>query len=186
MSERYPYRAMDDPRATEEIARRRAQFDEAVIRFRGELLRYLLRRTRDAELAADLTQETFSRMLVYRDAPDIGSHTSLMYRIAHNLLLERQRARHRRHASQHVPLSLAEPLCADEPSAEEWADARSLEQSLRRALIALPPKRRLAFVLSRHDGLTYSQVAATMGISVKMVEKHISEALLAFRSAVEE
>ncbi|MGN6384031.1 MAG: RNA polymerase sigma factor [Dyella sp.] len=186
MSERYQYRAMDDPRAAEEIARRRAQFDDAVISFRDELLRYLLRRTRDAEVAADLTQETFSRMLVYRDAPDIGSHALLMYRIAHNVVLERQRARHRHHASQHVPLSLAEPLCADEPSAEEWADAQSLEQSLSRALSALPPKRRLAFVLSRRDGLTYPQVAATMGISVKMVEKHISQALLAFRSAVEE
>lgn len=149
MSKRYQYRATDDPSAVEEVARRRTQFDEAVIRCRDELLRYMLRRTRDAETAADLTQETFSRMLVYRDAPDIGSHASLMYRIAHNLVLERQRARHRHHASQHVPLSLAEPLCADEPSAEEMADARSLERSLRRALIGLPPKRRLAFVLSR-------------------------------------
>lgn len=186
MSKHYQDRAMDDPRAAEEIARRRTQFDEAVIRFRGELLRYLLRRTHDAEVAADLTQEAFSRMLVYRDAPDIGSHALLMYRVAHNLVLERRRARHRHHASQHVPLSLAEPLCAHEPSAEELADARSLERALRRALIALPPKRRLAFVLSRRDGLTYPQVAAAMGISVKMVEKHISQALLAFRSAVEE
>lgn len=74
--------------------------------------------------------------------------------------------------------------CADKPSAEQVADAQSLERPLRQALIALPPKRRSAFVLSCRDGIIYPQVAATMGISVRMVEKYSSQALLAFRSAI--
>lgn len=185
MSRRDQHGAVADSRSIEEIARHRAQFDEAMTSSRDELLRYLRRRTRDDETAADLTQETFSRMMVYRDSPNIESHTLLMYRIAHNLVLELQRSRFRRHAAHHVSLSLAEPLHAEEPEVEEIADAWSLDQLIKRALLELPPKCRLAFKLSRFDGLTYPEVAAKMGISVKMVEKHISKALLAFRAAVE-
>lgn len=173
------------PGSVEEASRRRVQFDEVITRSRDELLKYLRRRTRDAETAADLTQETFSRMMVYRDAPNIENHALLMYRIAHNLVLELQRSRHRRHASQHVSLSFAEPLSTGEPPMEEITDARlALDLLLKRTLLELPPKCRLAFKLSRFDGLTYPQVAARMGISVKMVEKHISKALLACRAAV--
>jgi RNA polymerase sigma factor (sigma-70 family) len=178
--------APGDLGSVEETARRRARFDDAMTRARDELLTYLRRRTRDEETAADLTQETFSRMMVYRDAPNIENQGLLMYRIAHNLVLELQRSRYRRRAAHHIPLSLAEPLYADEPPVEEIADALSLDLLLKRTLIELPLKCRLAFKLSRFDGLTYPQVAAKMGISVKMVEKHISRALLAFRAAVEE
>ncbi|UUF04629.1 sigma factor-like helix-turn-helix DNA-binding protein [Xanthomonas hortorum] len=52
-------------------------------------------------------------------------------------------------------------------------------------LPALPPRCRQAFILNRIDGLTYPQVAAAMGISIKMVEKHISRALAACRAAMQ-
>jgi len=164
----------------------RLQFDEAMTAHREELLRYLQRRTRDGDLAADLTQETLSRMMVYREKSRIESYELLMYRVAHNLVLEHQRARHRRHASDHVSLSVVGPIRAEETPVDEIADAQLSLELLRRALVDLPPRCRLAFVLSRFDGLTYSQVATRMGISVKMVEKHISRALLAFRAAVGE
>jgi RNA polymerase sigma-70 factor (ECF subfamily) len=186
MTQRDPHGAPDEPGSAEAGGRHRAQFDEAIRGFRAELLGYLRRRTRDAETAADLTQETFSRMLAYRDAPNIESHALLMYRIAHNLVLELQRTRGRRHAARHVSLGQAGPLYAAGPPVEEIVDARrSLDLLLRRTLVELPPKCRLAFKLSRFDGLTYPQVAARMGISVKMVEKHVSRALLACRAAVE-
>lgn len=182
----------DRPLATEKLAsaeeteRLRSQFDEAVTTHRDELLKYLHRRTRDADLAADLTQETLSRMMVYRETSKIESYELLMYRVAHNLVLEHQRARHRRHASDHVSLSVVGPLRADETPVDEIADARLSLELLKRALIDLPPKCRRAFMLNRFEGLTYPQVGAKMGISVKMVEKHISKALLAFRAAVRE
>jgi len=41
----------------------------------------------------------------------------------------------------------------------------------------LPPKCRQVFLLSRAQRMTYPQIAVHCGISVKMVEKHISHAL---------
>ncbi|MDT7819168.1 sigma factor-like helix-turn-helix DNA-binding protein, partial [Xanthomonas hortorum] len=52
-------------------------------------------------------------------------------------------------------------------------------------LDTLQSRCRQAFTLQRIDYLTYPQVAAAMGISIKMVEKHISRALAACRAAVQ-
>jgi DNA-directed RNA polymerase specialized sigma24 family protein len=41
----------------------------------------------------------------------------------------------------------------------------------------LPPKCQQVFLLSRAQRMTYPQIAVHCGISVKMVEKHISHAL---------
>ena len=46
------------------------------------------------------------------------------------------------------------------------------------AIESLTPRCRQVFLLSRVKGLSYSEIAAQCEISVKMVEKHISHALL--------
>lgn len=186
MSER-EYRKSDEQRSLDEKAQRRAEFDAEVMPYRDELFRYMRRRTGDPDTAADLTQETFSRMMVYRDAAHIADRWLLMYRIANNLVLEYQRAGYRHRASRHVSLDDVEPLSANDPPVEEIVDARiAVELLFKHTIAELPPKCRQAFRLSRVEGLTYPQVAARMGISVKMVEKHITRALQSCRAAVGE
>ncbi|WP_386137652.1 RNA polymerase sigma factor [Xanthomonas arboricola] len=164
----------------------RARFDQAVTALRGELLRYMRRRIRNPDTAADLTQETLLRMLYYRDASDIQSYTLLLYRIAHNVVLAHGRMRRSQRMGQHVSLEVAGPLAASGASVEQCVDARRTLQRLHRhTLVTLPPRCRQAFALNRFEGLTYPEVAAVMGISVKMVEKHLHRALAARRAAVE-
>ncbi len=164
-----------------------ADFDTALVEHRPELLRYLRRRLGDGEAAEDLAQETLSRMMKYRQARDIDDRRLMLFRIANNLVLEFQRARGRHRAAAHVSLADAGPLPAEGPSTETIVDAqRAVDLLLKHTITGLPPKCRLAFMLNRFDGLSYPQVAARMGISVKMVEKHITRALLACRAAVGE
>jgi len=163
----------------------RDAFDAALTEHRDELLQYLRRRLRDGETAADLAQETLTRMMRYRDAEDIEDRKSMLFRIANNLIFEHHRVRRRHYANQHVSLDDSLSLRAAEPPVEVMVDARqAIDKLLKRTLVELPPRCRLAFMLSRFDGQSYAQIAARMDISVKMVEKHITKALVACRAAV--
>lgn len=162
-----------------------AAFDAALAEHRDEIFQYLRKRVVDREMAADLLQETFTRTMKYRHANDIQDYRLMLFRIANNLIFEYHRTRKRHHAGYHLPLSEMEQLQANEPSVESTIDARrAIDTLLKKTIIELPPKCRLAFMLSRFDELSYPQIADRMGISVKMVEKHITKALLACRVAV--
>jgi RNA polymerase sigma-70 factor (ECF subfamily) len=167
----------------EEEAECRAEVTLAEVR--GELLTYLRKRLGDRELASDLTQEAILRMMKSPTAAEIEDRRAMLFRIAHNLVLEHRRSEYRHHSSQHVSIDEVAPIRTDHPAMEEMLDAsQAIDQLLTRTISQLPPKCRLAFMLNRFDGLTYPQVAARMRISTKMVEKHVARALAACRLAV--
>ncbi|MCD9026717.1 RNA polymerase sigma factor [Luteimonas sp. BDR2-5] len=173
----------ETPRPLDEEAGDRAAFDAELAQHRDGLFRFLRGRLGDTEAAADLTQEALSRMMKYRDAPEIEDRRLMLYRIANNLLLEVQRVRHRHQADRHVPLEEAGQIGIDQPTVEEIANARQvIDRLLTRTIAGLPTRCRIAFLLHRIDGLTQLQTAARMGISVKMVERHIARALEACRA----
>ncbi len=90
----------------------------------------------------------------------------------------------RRCVNDHVALDVAGSLHApDRPQVDRVADQDALVR-LRRAVARLPPKCQLVFMLSRFDGLSHRQIASKLGISAKMVEKHIARALIACQAAV--
>lgn len=59
--------------------------------------------------------------------------------------------------------------------------ASELEQKIREAIDKLPLERRRIFVLSRYEGMSYKEIAATLDISVKTVENQIGRALKLLR-----
>lgn len=159
-------------------------FDAVLARCRPELFNYLGSRVHDDEVAADLVQETYSRAMKYRDDPALEDARLMLFRIANNLFTDYVRHRRRHHANDHVPLEEAGPLPADDRPQEDRVAAEQALATLKRTITELPPKCRLAFTLSRFEGLSNAQVAQKLEISVKMVEKHITRALIACRDAV--
>jgi len=66
------------------------------------------------------------------------------------------------------------------------ASARQDAEVSLRAIEALPEKIRRAFVLSRFEEKTYSEIATVLSVSVSSVEKYIIEALKSLRMALDE
>jgi RNA polymerase sigma-70 factor, ECF subfamily len=69
--------------------------------------------------------------------------------------------------------------------AEQAVTAGELSSAIDAAIGNLSDRCREVFLLNRQQGLSYPQIAATLQISVKTVEIHMSRALSALRQALE-
>lgn len=150
-------------------------------RYHTELLNFLCRLVGDRDTAADLTQESFVRVL---SAQSLGQAVveprALLYRVARNLVVDQhRRAQVRCHADLDA---IAEDQLPAAPRHLQPEDALASQQVIRAylaAIEALPPRCREAFVLFAFDDLSHADIARRMGISVSMVEKHIIRAMVA-------
>jgi len=148
----------------------------------GELTRFLSRRVASNELAADLGQEMFLRM-IERDIPveDIRHPRGYLFRIAHNIAAEAWRSpRWGSDADAVDDLSLGE-----DASPEALLEQRETIAILLEAIENLPPRCREVFLLHKYEGLSYGEIAEKLGIGRSAVEKSMMRALAACRQALE-
>ena len=76
-----------------------------------------------------------------------------------------------------TPSTRPRAIASETPDVETGLIRRQDLAAAAAVIRALPPKTRDAFLLHRFEALTYRQIAARLGVSVSMVEKHIAEAL---------
>lgn len=155
-----------------------AAFDANLERLHAELLRYTRSRVNDIEVAADLVQEACLRVMRYRGTLGSESLRSMLYRILNNLLADHWRRAQTRFTHAHVPLD-AEPIPALGPLPEDALADEERMAALKRAIMALPPKRRQILILARLHGKSHSEIARECGITVSTVEKHLARAIVA-------
>lgn len=153
------------------------QVTESFRELYAPILHFLRKRTDNACDAADMTQDVFTQWLGYQDRAKVEQPRAFLFQVARNLLRDHWRRKQVRQAAhgdetEHEPLSDEK----DEPMAAVQRQQR-LDQ-LKTVLAELSPRRREALVLHRFEGLSQTQIAERMGISVSMVEKHIAFALL--------
>ena len=150
-------------------------------RYHRELLNFLTRLVSDRDAAADLTQESYVRVLaVQRSGQAIADARGLLYRTARNLVIDRhRRAEVRRHDDIDALADVDQPLAPTHLQPEEFCASGQHAQAMVTVIESLPPRCREAFVLNRFEGLSHQQVADRMGISKNMVTQHVVRALLA-------
>lgn len=145
---------------------------------REELHAYLTRKLRNADIAADLTQETFLRFAECRKTDGgaaVGHQRSYLYRTAHNLAIDHLR-REQRRKTESCESALA--VAVDEsPSPEDIVGGRDDLALVRAALMELPERTKQVFILTRMNGLTYAEAAERLRISDSSVQKHLAKAV---------
>lgn len=152
-------------------------------RFRGPLMSFFMRRTRDHSLAQDLTQETLLRVIAAQQARQVEQPESYVFTVATNLLRDRKRLQARVDPLSFMPIDhdlsteLEKHLVEDLSPERVLLSKDSLDDVLR-TLGELGERTRDIFILFRLEGMKQKDIAALYGIGQSTVEKHVMRATL--------
>lgn len=149
------------------------------------LHKFLTARLRCKEAAADVVQETYLRMLSLDDAQAIRHPRAFLYRTALNLVTDNHRKQQARGECAADWESL-ELIPSPEPAPYAVVLAQQRLNLLRSIIAELPPKCRAVFLLHKFNDIPHAEIAARLGISRNMVEKHIINAMLHCRRRMDE
>ena len=146
----------------------------------------------DRDEALDLSQEVFLR--VFRTIYRFRGQSSLrtwIYRIAVNQARNRHRFWRRRHRADQVSLDQhiathGELLSSGESKPDRMFAQKELAERLQRALDHLPFDQRTAIVLREIDGLSYEEIAFSLGVAVGTVKSRLTRARQALRLELHE
>ena len=153
-----------------------AAFDAVYDAFRARLYAFLARLSRRRDVAEDLVEETWLRLVASaaRLAPDTRLGPWL-FTVARNLYFSACRSRLLEETMAGDLLGLW-PVVGRRPSPFEEVAASELERRLERALAALPPAAREALLLVGVEGLTPSEAAAVCGVTPEAFRQRLSRA----------
>jgi RNA polymerase sigma factor (sigma-70 family) len=157
-------------------------WDEVVREHSPRVYRLAYRLSGNRQDAEDLTQETFIR--VFRSLAEYtpGTFEGWLHRITTNLFLDQVRRR-RRIRFDALPED-TERLPGRAPSPEQVYVDTHLDPQIQAALDALPPDFRAAVVLCDIEGLTYEEIAATLGVKLGTVRSRIHRGRVQLREAL--
>jgi RNA polymerase sigma-70 factor, ECF subfamily len=163
-------------------------FEEALGRHQHEIMRFLMRMTRDRNDALDLFQETWLR--AYRAYPKLDSEQGLrpwLYRIATNLCRNRARDNFRRArviSNGDDPTDSDHHLASasDSASAARGGDGPEGMLHLRRAIAGLPHKQGQALTMRKFAGLEYEEIGAELKCSADSARASVYQALKKLRA----
>ena len=158
---------LSSPRCSTGSVRDALDVEALTGRYGPMVLRRCRRMLRDEDEALDACQDVFVRLLEHRTSLDDRYPSSLLYRIATNVCLNRIRDRGRRPTTSADEL-IASIAAADVPGA--GSDAKLLLDWLFRRQ---PESSRAIAVLHYVDGLTHEEVAQRTRLSVSGVRKRL-------------
>jgi RNA polymerase sigma-70 factor, ECF subfamily len=146
----------------------------------------------DRDEALDLSQEVFLR--VFRTIHRFRGQSSLrtwIYRIAVNQARNRHRFWRRRHRADQVSLDQHVAAHGEFQSGGELTPDRMLAQKqlaerLNHALEHLPFDQRTAIILREIDGLSYEEIAFSLGVAIGTVKSRLTRARQALRLELRE
>lgn len=150
-----------------------------------EIQRVLQKSGHGSDVAEDLTQDAFVRLLASETSQQAENPRAYLHKVAKNLAVDR----HRR--EQVVPMDAIgedsyQTLADEAPGPEKIIADRQQLALLQRRLAALPQPMRRAFELYRLNDMTIAEVAVELDLSVSRTWTLIRQAYLQLRAGLDD
>jgi RNA polymerase sigma factor (sigma-70 family) len=151
------------------------------------LEKYLTRKLDNPEDAAEVAQETFLKLHRMSHPETLDNARAFLFQVATNLAVDQLRRRKLQFRFLKIERDQVEfgeqtDINASGVSPEQILGAQQKLSAMFSAVDELPLKVKQAFLLHRRSGMSYSDIAREMGVSVSSVEKYILQALKHCRS----
>ncbi len=160
-------------------------FDILYARHRAPLYRYLVRQSHDRELANDLFQEVWGKVIAQRARYEPrAKFQTFLYTVAYNCFIDhcRRRAiRPKLAEDEDADLSV---LASDSDSPDQGAERIELGDQLRTAIASLPAEQRDAFLLYEESGLSVNEIAVVTGVGSETAKSRLRYAVAKLRTAL--
>lgn len=148
-------------------------------RYYADLVRFSFHMTKSIEVSEDIVQDVFIK--VWEGRKNLDPERSIkiyLYRAVKNQTLN-----YLKHLKFESFLRITEDFenMPDGSNPEMDLYYSEFEKIVREAIQHLPERCRLIFLLHRQNGLTYSEIAQILGLSIKTVEAQMGHALKVLR-----
>ena len=174
---------------------RESAYQELVRRYERPVFSLIFRMVRDREVAEDLAQDSFIKVLnnIDRYRPEFKL-SSWLFKIANNVAIDFLRKRqlvtvsidgspHAASASEIEATSF--DVVSRQESALEEMEAKELGSSIERAIAQLRPEYRSCIMLRHVEGRSYEEIAATLDLPLGTVKTYIHRARHQLREALD-
>lgn len=154
-------------------------FSELFRRYFNKLYQYTLSFIKDSLVAEELVMDVMLNLWLKKGNIVVeDSLNPYLFRAMKNTLINYWRKK----IIHTTSLNISEEMeVADSRSADHTILTSELDNLYSRHLEALSPQRKIVFELSRHENLTYPEIAHRLNLSVKTVEHHMSASLMFLR-----
>lgn len=137
-----------------------------------DLRRYLIYRSGDQDLSGDIAQNVFMKVWTKKIELASGNIKSLLFKMATDEFISHiRRKKVERAYSDSIDLRLVQ----ESDSGDD--ELKDKKEQIKKALNQLPEKQRTALLMNKMQGLTYKEIAESLNLSEKAIEKRISQAL---------
>jgi RNA polymerase sigma factor (sigma-70 family) len=158
-------------------------WEEVVEQHSARVYRLAYRLTGNQHDAEDLTHDVFLRVFRSLSSYQPGTFEGWLHRITTNVFLDKMR-RKQRIRFDALTDEAAARLASREKGPEQTVYDGMFDDDIQRALDALQPDFRAAVVLCDIEGLTYEEVAQTLGVKLGTVRSRIHRGRAQLREAL--
>jgi RNA polymerase sigma-70 factor, ECF subfamily len=171
-----------------------AGFNYLVQKYHRAMIHFLFRMVRNQAVAEELAQEVFLR--VYRSRESYRAEakfTTWLYRIATNLAVNHARDTKHERSAQTIYLDAPDEetgttpdVADDEPSVEQNLMRDERMAAIRKHVMALPERQRMAVLMHKYQGMDYRQIGEVLKLSESATKSLLFRAYQTLRDKLKE